>query len=264
MKQFSEIVASINENKKTVEIMPTGFHILDAHLDGGFLKKELIVLGAPTGKGKSLFGGTIFYNVARKGFRSAYFSLEISNEMIVSRLIGAKAHISPNQIMIKMLDDKQEAAKEKAEDTISAYEEFMFFYDDLYELGPIAKEILTNKYDFVVIDFLQNIMTKEADEYKRLSYIALYLQKLAKKANTCILALSQLSNEVSRNKKDDIVEYKGSGNIAIVCDLGFFIEKTDLQGYATLNLRKNRRGISGVKFSFTVDTPGGQITDSII
>lgn len=264
MKKLSEIVKKIDESKKDLEIMPTGLKMIDEFIEGGFLKKELIVLGGGTGQGKSLFAGTIFYNIAKKGYKCAYFSLEISNEMLVSRLLGAKSNISPTRIMIKSLSENEEELKNDAKADISVYEEFMFFYDDIYQLDVIKKEINENKYDFVVIDFLQNIMTAQPDEYERLSHVALTLQKLAKDSNSCILALSQLSNQISKDKRTDIVEYKGSGSIGTVCDLGFFIEKNELENYATLRLRKNRRGISGQAFNFQITQPGGLIFDSII
>lgn len=265
MKKLSAIIKSIDETKKNIEILPTGLKAVDAFLEGGFLKKELVLLGGATGGGKSLFGGTIFYNIASKGYRSAYFSLEISNEMIVSRLLGAETNISPTKIMIKMLGEAEETQKQDAEVKLSVYEEFMHFYDDLYLLAQIEKEVRENKYDFIVIDFLQNIMVKGmGDEYERLSFVALQLQKLAKEANCCILALSQLSNQLVRDKKNtDLVEYKGSGSIGTVCDLGFFIEKTEMQGSSKLKLRKNRRGVSGSEFKFTIRQPGGLIFDEV-
>jgi replicative DNA helicase len=256
-RKFSEIVAQIDEAKKSIEILPTGLPEIDAYLEGGLLKKELVIIGGGTGKGKSLVAGNIFYNIASKGYKSAYFTLEISNEMLVSRLIGANANISPTRIMIKMLDEVDTKKKNETKADLSVYEEFMYFYDDLYQYELIEKEILENGYDFVVIDFIQNIMLAKNEEYERLSQIALNLQKLAKKANCCILGLSQLSNMVSRERKTDVVEYKGSGSIGTVADLGFFIEEGVTENSMILRLRKNRRGVSGAAFNFAVKQPGG-------
>lgn len=259
-RKISEIDKTLENNKKNVEILPTGLGNLDAFLDGGFLKKELIVLGGKTGGGKSLFGATIFYNIATAGYKSAYFSLEISDEMLYSRLVGAKANLSPTRVMITQLDEEDQKKKNEAKADIGVYEEFMHFYDDVYLLKEIEEEIYNNKYDFVVIDFIQNIMlSKGQDEYERLSLIALSLQKFAKATNTCILALSQLSNQLVRERKKDIVEYKGSGSIGTVCDLGFFLEDAETSGEFLLRLRKNRRGISGEVFAFGIQAPGGRI-----
>lgn len=264
MKNLSQVIKQLEELRENAEILPSGLLSVDAFIDGGFFKKEFVVIGAGTGQGKSLFGGTIFKNVAMSGYSSAYFSLEISNEMIVSRLIGAEANISPAKVMIKQLSEEEEAKKEEAEADLSVYEEFMTFYDDLYLLNDIEKEIREKKFDFVVIDFIQNVGTQHKDEYERLTYIALRLQQLAKELNCCILALSQLSNRMSRDKSDkETVEYKGSGAIGIACDLGFYIERTDMDNVMLLRLRKNRRGISGETFNFYLQTPGGLILDII-
>jgi hypothetical protein len=74
------------------------------------------------------------------------------------------------------------------------------------------------------------------------------------------MVLSQLSNVMSRDKKSTAVEYKGSGSIGTVCDLGFFIEEgTAGDASLSLRLRKNRRGVSGAQFNFMVQQPGGQL-----
>lgn len=259
-KTFSEIDKKIEESKKDIEVLPTGFDMIDKFLDGGFLRKELVVIGAGTGKGKSTCGGEIFKNIAMQGFKSAYFSLEISNEMVASRLIGSTANISPTRVMIKVLSDEEQESKNEAKAELAVYEEFMYFYDSLYLLPEIEKEIRANNYDFVVIDFIQNIVVQRPDEYERLSHVAMSLQKLAKEKNCCILALSQLSNQMTRERREDIVEYKGSGTIGTVCDLGFFIEQGTMGDNSfTLRLRKNRRGTSGIAFNFLVKTPGFKI-----
>lgn len=262
-RKITEIVRQIEENKKSIEIMPTGILYLDATIDGGFIKKEFIVLGGKTGGGKSLLAGNIFLEMAKNGQRSAYFSLEISSEMLASRLIGARADVSPARMMIHELAKPELEATDKAEAEIATYEEFMYFYDDTYYIEEIIKEIEEQKYDFVVIDFLQNIMTKHKEEYERLSSVALTLQKLAKSANCCILGVSQLSNVMARDKKNtDIVEFKGSGAIGHAADLAFFIEAGRAgENSLSLRLRKNRRGVSNGSFSFMIKQPGGRIVE---
>ncbi|MHB9161529.1 MAG: DnaB-like helicase C-terminal domain-containing protein [Nitrosotalea sp.] len=242
--------------------MPTGFKKLDELLDGGFMRKELVVLGAPTGGGKSYIAGILYKNIAFSGFNSAYFSLEISNEMVASRLIGSHSNIKPTRIMSGFLTQDEFKRKLEAEARLTVYDENMFFYDDLYVLAEIEKEIRENNYDFIVIDFIQNIIARSNTEYERLSFISLSLQKIAKELDCCILLLSQLSNAVAKDKNVVIPEYKGSGSIATVCDLGFYIEKGESDGNKdsfNLMLKKNRRGRSGVFIKFWFCHPGGLI-----
>jgi len=267
--RLSEIYEHILDDAKDAEFLPTGFPKLDAFLDGGLMKKELIVLGAPTGYGKSFIAGQILLNVAMKGFKTAYFSLEISNKMIASRFTGAETNIKPTRLSHGLLTKEELDNKQKAEAELLAYEEFLDFYDDLYLLDEIEKVIKDNEFDFVVIDFLQNVSVQNIpDEYSRLSKVSLNLQKLAKEKNLCIFALSQLSNIVAREGAGGrATEFRGSGSIAHVADIAFFLEREDyVEGSEfqpiNITLKKNRRGLSGSQFTFLFKHPGGKIYET--
>jgi len=251
-----EDMALIAHNK---EFMPTGFHRLDDFLDGGFMRKELVVLGGFTGSGKSFLAGQIFFNIAKEGFKSAYLSLEISNEMVVSRLVGQFSNVKPTRIMCGMLNPDENNAKIQAKARIAPFEDSMIFSDEIYKLTEVEDVINNNGLDFVVIDFIQNLITNGKDEYSSMTRASLELQKIAKKYNCCIMVLSQLSNGAAKNGN---LEYKGSGGIAMVADLGFFIVRDDSQKeLINLQLKKNRRGISGAIFELYFKSPGGMISE---
>jgi replicative DNA helicase len=257
------ILESLNTKKSADFVMPTGFKELDEFLDGGFFRKELVVLGAATGGGKSLWAAEVFLNIAKKGFNSAYFSLEISNEMIVSRLIGQIANIKPSRIMRGFLNPEEFKRKKDAEIKLQVYENTLNFFDITYRLKDIEKEIFNNKYEFIVVDFIQNVIAEQKDEYTNLSLISLELQRIAKESNCCILIVSQLSNMALRG---GFTEYKGSGSIAMVADLGFFLLRNmgddDLdKDKLILKLAKNRRGFSGKKFGFQIVTDGALLVE---
>jgi len=251
-----EAINLIAERKKTLEFIPTGFHKLDKYLDGGFCKKELVVIGGGTGVGKSFLAGQIVLNVADKGFKTLYLSLEISVLTIMARWIGGLSEIKPARIIGGLLTKEEFDRKSEAEARLVLLSEFISMADSIYVFREIIQTIKTVKPDLVVIDFIQNIISSKGDEYERLSRIALELQKLAKEVDTCIVILSQLSNRVVREgEKARYLEYKGSGAIAQVCDLGFwlmpddqgdvYIEKKLTLRELKLVLRKNRRGFSG-------------------
>lgn len=259
MKLLSHIYKEIQGIKSTNEFMPTGLPKVDNFLDGGFTRKELVVLGGFTGSGKSFLSAQIFFNIAKQGFKSAYFSLEIAGSMIVSRLIGQIANIKPTRIMYGLLNGEENKARMVAKSKLSPFENLMHFSDDVYKMVDIMKIIEENKYDFVVVDFIQNVITGEKDEYAAMSLAALEFQKMAKRLNCCVLVVSQLSNYAART---GLVEYKGSGGIAMVADLGFFIkrhEEEEKKDIMTLAIRKNRRGVSGVSWDLSFISPGGLI-----
>lgn len=263
--KIAEILTNIETNKGKDICLPTGFYKLDKFLDGGFFRKELIVIGGGSGTGKSYIAGTIFKAIASQAFKSGYFSLEISNSMVVSRLMAQKSNIKFSRILYGFLNPEEQAKLNNAKVDLKLWEDYMDFNDEVYEYDKIEAEIRKNKYDFVVVDFIQNIIGKGKDEYSNLSEISLKLQKLAKECNCCILALSQLSNSVNRSG-GEIAEFKGSSSIMNVCDLGFFIlRKSMSENQVTdefiLKIKKNRRGISGLDFNFRFIQEGGQIVE---
>ncbi|MFA6359046.1 MAG: DnaB-like helicase C-terminal domain-containing protein [Candidatus Omnitrophota bacterium] len=257
--KITEILTKIAEGKKNLEFLPTGIDKLDMGLDGGFIREEMIVIGGFTGLGKSYLASQIMFNIARSGFNTAYFSLEITNQMILSRLIGQEADLKSIKVVTGNMTQGEYVQKTKSEAIIQGYEDFMDFYDDIYEFDKIIEQIKKSNYDFIVIDFIQNVIVKGMDEYERLSYIALMLQKIAKEKKCCILVLSQLSNSIARNIDGAQLEYKGSGSIATVCDLGFFLTRDFELKILTLSLRKNRRGSSGLAWQFIFQGDGGKI-----
>jgi len=263
--KIKEIIEQLFQNKGKDICLPTGFYYFDKFLDGGLFRKELIIIGGGSGTGKSYIAGTIFRHVVSQGYRSAYFSLEISNAMVSARFIAQDTGIKFSRILYGLLTPDEVKKVEESKIKLQVWEDQMDFYDDIYEYDKLEEEIRKNKYDFVVVDFIQNIIAKAKDEYSALSQISLRLQKLAKECNCCILALSQLSNSVNRSG-GEIAEFKGSSSIMNVCDLGIFIlRKSNSQSLVNdefvLKVIKNRRGVSGPEFNFKFLQPGGQIIE---
>jgi replicative DNA helicase len=260
--KVKDIFKRIKENSKGMEFLPSGFPMLDDILDGGFLRKELVVVGAFTGTGKSYFAGQIAMNLALSGFKVMYFSTEISNETVLCRMLGALSNIKSTRVMAGLLSEQELENLNAARAKMLANANQLEFFDDIYELTEIQKLIKEHQPEMVIIDFVQNVfLDNMQDEYSRLSKITLELQKLAKEANTAVFILSQLSNMAAKKTSHEILEYKGSGNIATVADLGFIIERQETIAFK-LMLQKNRRGQSGSFINFDFKQPGGWIHES--
>lgn len=259
----SEVISKLEQDKEYLEVLPTGFPTLDHALDGGFLRKELIILGGETGIGKSYITSQIMYNIAKNSFKVAYFSLEISNELILSRLIGQLSDIKSIRVSRGFLRPDENKRKLHAIGKIKAYDELMDFHDNYYTHSEIEKVVKESSYDLVVVDFIQNVYAQKQSENEMLAYVSRQFQKLAKEKNCCIMALSQLSNFVVRDSNKSHLEYKGSGGIATVADLGFFLIRQRYDSpYMSLLLRKNRRGPSGLKFYYQFTGEGGMICEA--
>lgn len=264
--QTKQIIDRIKDNRKSLEFIPTGFKKLDKSLDGGFLKKELVVIGGGTGAGKSYLAIHLSDQAVVAGFKVGYFSLEISNELVVARILGMRSGLKASHILYG-LEDAGDIQYNKAIGHVLGMGSLFETLDDVYELKEIDRKIREYAFEFVVIDFVQNVMDQRSDSYERLSYVALHLQKIAKELNCCILILSQLSNAVSKaNGEERPLEYKGSGSIATVADLGFFLDFVDKElvletdpnvSVYHLLLQKNRRGPSKIMTQLKVKWPGG-------
>lgn len=265
--KLSEIVTKIETDRENLEFMPTGYKKLDTWMDGGFLKKEVIVIGGSTGVGKSYFSGQLMANIAKEGFRTAYFSLEITNEMMASRLIGAHSNIKSTVIIADLMQpsDKQRYIKSRAK--LEGLENYMDFYDNVYEFEKIAKEIRDHKFEFVVVDFIQILVIPGRDEYERMTNAATQFQKLAKETGCCIVLLSQLSNEQAVTKLESLnyPQFKGSGAIAMVADQGYYLLRDNSLGLQRLDLLmlKNRRGPRPSEpFTYEFQSPGGLLYEA--
>lgn len=254
--KLQEILERMKKTGEDLDFIKTGFTSVDEALDGGFLKKELVILGGFTGVGKSYVASQLVSNVLQNGFKAVYFSLELSAEMIVARMLGALSGIKPTRIIGGWLTLEEVAAKEKAIAELLCCQDSLEIHDSVYELDEILK-LIPEGTDLVVVDFVQNVIAK-GEEYERLSRVALELQKAAKKLNACVLTVSQVSNRAAREGSEmPVLEYKGSGGIAQVADLGFWVEPKD--GGLQLTLRKNRRGPSKLIFDLVFESPGGKI-----
>lgn len=262
--KIPEILKNISQTK--LEFIPTGFPKMDKELDGGLLRKELVVIGGPSGSGKSFLASQLVLNVADGGFKCLYLSLEISSKTIVSRMLGSLSNIKPARIIGGLLTKEEYQRKLDAEAELLSREGFIEIYDDIYELDKIIEIVKETAPDLVVVDFIQNVISKGEREYERMSRVALELQRLAKQTNSCILVLSQLSNIVSRERgSSPVLEFKGAGTIAQVADLGFWLWQEEVEDFSqqeanlTLALRKNRRGFSLKPFILGMRFPGGEI-----
>lgn len=178
----------LNENAKY------GFEELD-QLTGGLHKGELILVGARPGMGKSSFALNIAAYVAKINKKVLYITLEMSKELIESRL-----------------DLQKDNSEEKQNGNPNIY------IDDtpgIY-IGELRNKLMSIKeIDLVIIDYLQLISCEEIKESRQLelSFISRNLKSMAKEFNVSIICLSQLSRrlELRENKRPVISD---------LCELG--------------------------------------------
>jgi len=227
----------------------TGFRFLEDTIFG-FIKTHLWVVGGYTSHGKTALMIQLIINALKHNpnISIAVFSTEMSAEMILLRLIA-------NRIATPSLTLLRGRFEPNTEEVLGgAFKYFhkkkIWLYDDVYTFKGIEQRCKaiksTSPLDVVFVDFLQN-MEADGSLYDRMSTIPIQLQKMAKSLDTCVVAMSQVSNEAAQGGSR-VIGYKGGGEIAAACDLGLWLERDpDDKELLTCLIRKNKEGPTGKK-----------------
>lgn len=233
----------INERKEKIG-EKTGFRFLDKAICGA-VKTFLYIIGAYTSVGKTALMTQLTANLLKHNskIRIAIFSTEMSAEHILLRLMANRTAIPSMQIYRGSFDTERASVVDAAFKYF--HDKNVWLYDSIYTFNGIYKVCKAIGYlDVVFVDFLQN-MQGEGGIYDRMSILPVEFQKMAKELNTCVVAMSQVSNEAARSDSK-VIGYKGAGEIAAACDLGLWLDrnKNDEQRLDCY-IRKNRHGPTG-------------------
>lgn len=236
--------------------VPSGFGKLDKLL-GGFQKSDLIVLAARPGVGKTSLALNIAVNAAKRyGQRVAFFSLEMSSEQLVQRLLSAETGINQQKLRLGEIADDEWPILMEAAGVLS---ETLLFIDDTpamsaLELRTKARRLQAEHgLDMLIVDYLQ-LMRSDARSENRvqeISYISRALKSLARELEVPLIALSQLSRavEARSDHKPVLSDLRESGAIEQDADIVMFIyredmvkENTERKNIADVIVAKHRNG----------------------
>lgn len=181
--------------------VPTGLRDLDDLLSG-LQPSDLVVLAARPSVGKSSLALTIAHNAAQLNSAVGIFTLEMSREQLVQRLIAIETNVDSHRLREGRLDDDEFQLVSEAMARLS---EMPIYIDDspgltVGELRSKARRLHTEAdIDLVVIDYLQLMTGKRAENrVQEVSDITRGLKALARELNVPVLALSQLSRAVEQ------------------------------------------------------------------
>lgn len=240
----------------------TGFLDLDNYL-GGLQKSDLIVLAARPSLGKTSFALNIARNVASLGKGVGIFSLEMSREQLIDRLIASEANVDLWRIRTgRMRQDESENDFTRIRDAMETLSKFNMFIDDspsptVLELRAKARRLQAQSdLGLVVIDYLQLIKGHEKSESRvqEVSEISRSLKALAKELDIPVLAVSQLSRGVEMRHPaiPRLSDLRESGSIEQDSDVVMFIyredrdkKNTERQNIADILIEKHRNGPTG-------------------
>lgn len=270
IEQIMEVVddpESINNNK-----VLSGYHKVDDMLNG-FKAGELSILAARPSMGKTAFALNLLINASMKQNKTVIlFSLEMSSESIVDRIIATVSSIPMGKLQKGQLDENDFAV---LGDTIEKLGESQIYIDDQWgtTLNMIKSKLRRIKIekgslDLVIIDYLQ-MMSSVGSKYagnkvQEIAEISRWLKEIAKELKVPILALSQLSRESEKrtDKRPQLSDLRESGAIEQDADSvlmlyreEYYDSETDRKWSADVLIRKNRNGATGdVELTFEKST----------
>lgn len=218
--------------------IPTGFSGLDNIL-AGLQKSDLIILAARPSMGKTALALDIARNVAKKGKAVGIFSLEMSSQQLVDRLLVAEAKVDSWKLRTGRLSRDEDFAKiSMALDTLS---QSPIFIDDepsknILQMRAMARRLQSERAEqgglgLLIVDYLQLIMPRQRIEniVQQMTEISRALKALAKELDVPVLALSQLSRAVEsrHDKRPKLHDLRDSGSIEQDADVVMFIYRED-------------------------------------
>jgi replicative DNA helicase len=264
-KEIAHLEAIWHREAGRITGVPSGFNDLD-NLTAGFQNGDLIILAARPSMGKTALALNIAYNAAYKPqVPVAFFSLEMSKEQLVRRLLSSEGRVDAGNLRRAFLSTQEWAALQTAAGNLL---DCQMFIDDtpaatVLDIRAKARRLKADgKLGLVVIDYLQ-LMRGRHDAPSReqeISEISRSLKALAKELDVPVMALSQLNRRLEErpNKRPQLADLRESGAIEQDADVIIFIYRDEVyredspdQGKAEVIVGKQRNGPTGkIKLHF--------------
>lgn len=269
IEQFEGGINAFLDPTRRVRGTSTGYFKLD-EMTGGFRPGELIILAARPAMGKTAFALNLGQNVAMNPAAPkavAVFSLEMSNESLLTRMICAQARVSQTKFREGYLNADERRLLQKA--TVDLARAPIFIDDssnitlmDIHaKLRRLARD---HELGLVIVDYLQLMSTPGRSENRtqEVSQLSRGLKLLSKELKCPFFVLSQLSRAPETRPGDhrpQLSDLRESGSIEQDADMVMFVfreeyykrEDANLYGKAEIILAKQRNGPTGtVKLAF--------------
>ena len=223
-----ELYAEKYKNGEKLLGISCGFAEIDNIIDG-IRPGHFWIVGGYNNSGKTFFALNIVNNVLEQNKRVVIYSMEMSKQDIVGRLMGIIAGMNSRKILKGVLTDEE--LKKELQAKSKLYEANLNVYQkiDNYEeiIMSMNAENFKKPVDLFVIDYLQLLNDPISTEYQLMTNASKGLQAFGRKTGIPIIALSQVSNEVAKNPKQTTGGYKGSGAIEASSDLAIKLIQTD-------------------------------------
>lgn len=214
----------------------SGFERLD-EITKGFESSDLVVVGARPGVGKSTFLSQLMLNMSRgNGIACMFFSLDMSVNAFVTRLISSLAEVEITKVRGNELTNNEQKEVERAASLLNG---LPLYVDDqpttIEELCQKAEEaVVEHGVRAIFIDYLQllSVGRDHENRYQDMAYCTRKLKALAKQLNVVVVVASQLNRNVEYRsdiyRRPEIYDLRDSGTICEDANLVLLLERPEL------------------------------------
>ena len=259
LSDYYDRISDLAARPDEIHGVPTGFLDLDKLLSGLQPSDLLIVAGRP-GMGKTGLALSIAKNAAQTHKKHvAIFSLEMSNEQLVQRLISQETGIDSQRLRTGKLEEQEWPLFTHAIEVMS---DTRIFLDDTPAITPLQLRTkcrrlhLEYRLDLIIIDYLQLMSgdTRNDNRVQEVSYISRNLKILARELNVPVMAAAQLSRAVEQrsDKRPVLSDLRESGSLEQDADIVMFIYRPEVyeddpakENVAEIIVSKHRNGPVG-------------------
>ncbi len=258
-----ERIETLQKSGKAITGVPSGFAELD-EMTTGFQPSDLVIVAARPSMGKTAFCLNIATHAAVEGHGVAVFSLEMSKESLVQRMLTSEARVNSQAVRRGELKDFDFTRLARAAGILQSCPVWI---DDtpaltLLEMRSKARRLkVENDVQLIIVDYLQLMRSPEHSENRvqEISDISRSLKALARELEVPVMALSQLSRASEQRggeRKPILSDLRDSGAIEQDADLVLFIHRPEMyakedadgnsnEGVAEVILAKHRNGPTG-------------------
>ncbi|MFH1462126.1 MAG: replicative DNA helicase [bacterium] len=262
LEEAFERIDKLSKHGGEMRGLPTGFPDLDNIL-AGFQKSDLIILASRPSLGKSALGIDIARNIAmRQKIPVGIFSLEMSKDQVVDRLLASQANVDLWRLRTgRLSSDGENNDFMRIQQAMADLSEAPIYIDDaassnILQMRALARRLQADKgLGLIVVDYLQLMEPRNpmSTTVQQVTEISRALKGLARELNIPVLALSQLSRAVEQRspQKPRLSDLRESGSLEQDADVVLFIYRekqmgeTIPQNAAEIIIAKHRNGPVG-------------------
>lgn len=256
-EQMPSMMKCLEQNMKSDGLtgIPSGFLSID-NFTSGWQKQDLVIVGGASSMGKTSFALNLAINAVKLEHPTVVFSYEMSVNQMLMRLISGDTDINNKHLLKGKIYDVEMT---KIHNSVARLEKLNMYIDECkntslkYLLNRIRQYVISKKVEMVVVDYMQLISYSihGRSREQEVSHVARALKNIAKELDITVIALSQLSRNVSKREtgRPTLADLRESGEIEQAADVVTFVYRPEYYGIKEDSSGNSVEGLAEIIFA---------------